>query len=473
MKTKYIWIITFLALASILFIQGMWLYNTYKLYYAEFKKTVSEQLNLSVQKETWWQIANPDTTLYKGKERKISFVFFTGDNKNDSITNNKEDFEFTNSIRNNRVIQDSLYVYIKEGLLPPFSLEKLDSIFIKETKWEKFPNTKGIYYFTITDSSGKQIDSFSPDSLALKYPFSSYKETIQLRNIAPEYITIHIPYPFLFGITIGYIVNKMFWMLIASVIAVIFVAFSLIRQIRIINKQDKTAKLRQDFTNSMIHDIKNPVTSIIMGADALKSGKIEDKPQVKAHYYSIISQEGERILRLANKVLELAHFEGQKVALSKQPVNLRDLLENLEEKYSSNAAKKVVFHFDLNAVETVYADSHYIYEAFDNLIENAVKYSKENEDADITVSSSLNGKNTQIAFKDLGIGISEKDQKIIFQKFERSMAVINSPNKISGFGLGLNFVQQVVQAHGGTVKVNSRLGSYSEFIINLPTGDCE
>ena len=108
---------------------------------------------------------------------------------------------------------------------------------------------------------------------------------------------------------------------------------------------------------------------------------------------------------------------------------------------------------------------------FDNLIENAVKYSKENEDADITVTSSQNGNSIQITFKDLGIGISEKDQKIIFQKFERSMAVINSPNKISGFGLGLNFVQQVVQAHGGTVKVNSRLGSYSEFIINLPNNE--
>ena len=263
------------------------------------------------------------------------------------------------------------------------------------------------------------------------------------------------------------IFKKMFLLLFGSFIAAGFVVYGLILQVRIINKQDKMAKFRQDFTHAMIHDMKNPVTSILMGVNSLRSGKFDNKPQVKERYYSIITQEGEHILKLANKVLEIAHFEEQQVVLYKEQINLPDLLENLKEKYSSSTSKKVFFHFDLNGVETVYADRHYIYEVFDNLIDNAIKYSKENEDVNITITGFHQGGDIQLIVKDMGIGISEKDQKKIFQKFERSIAVTKNQHEISGFGLGLNFVYQVIQAHDGMIKVNSRLGSYSEFIINL------
>jgi two-component system phosphate regulon sensor histidine kinase PhoR len=221
----------------------------------------------------------------------------------------------------------------------------------------------------------------------------------------------------------------------------------------------------------MIHDMKNPIASIVSGISSLKSGKLDDKPEAKEHHYKIITQNGERMLRLVNKVLEVANLEDRSAVVTKTSVNLPDLLNDLIDKYQTNAAKSVFFHINLNGVETVYADRHYIYEAFDNLIENAIKYSKENEDADLTITSIQKRNETQLSFKDLGIGIAEKDQKKIFQKFERSMAVISAKNKISGFGLGLNFVYQVIKAHGGTIKVNSRLGSYSELIINIPYKD--
>ena len=263
----------------------------------------------------------------------------------------------------------------------------------------------------------------------------------------------------------------MLLMLIGSGIVVLFVAFSLIWQIMIINKQDTLAKQRQDLTHFMIHDLKNPITSIVSGITSLKSGKLEDKPEAKERHYAVITKNSERILRLINKVLEVAGLEENSVAVSKTTVNLSDLLNDLTAEYQTGFSKAVHFHIELNGVETIYADRHYMYEAFDNLLENAVKYSKENEDADITITSIQKGNTCQISFKDLGIGIPEKDQKKIFRKFERSTTVINSKKKISGFGLGLNFVYQIIKAHGGTISVNSRLGSYSEFIINLPDKD--
>jgi len=442
MKNKYIRIITLLALISILCLQGIWLYNTYHLLDYDFKKNVSELFILSVEREVRLRLDNPSRK--KDWEGKTVVGFHP---KNDRYTNN-------------RFFQD--FIYKESSTNYPISLEKLDSIFNEES----IKNYKHLNYsFTITDSLGKQTDFISNVSKPISKHLA-YKETIQLRNINPDYITLVVasPYKIIFG--------KMLLLLIGSIVVVIFIAYSLIWQIVIINRQDTIAKHRQDFTHSMIHDLKNPISSIVAGINALKSGKFDDKPEMKEHFYSYITKDSERILRLANKVLEVANLENEKAVISKTPVNLPDLLTDLTDKYQSNTTKPVHFHIELNGVETIDADRHYIYEAFDNLIENAIKYSKENEDADITITSVQKGNATQICFKDLGIGIAEKDQKKIFQKFERSMAVISSKTKISGFGLGLNFVEQVIKAHGGTINVNSRLGSYSEFIINLPTGDC-
>jgi two-component system phosphate regulon sensor histidine kinase PhoR len=184
-----------------------------------------------------------------------------------------------------------------------------------------------------------------------------------------------------------------------------------------------------------------------------------------------MERSGNHILSLVNEVLNIAQFEDDKVTLLKQHIILSDLLGSLKDKYIEITTKPVRFNINTQEADTIYADLHYISEAINNIIDNAIKYSKENQDAEINVSSSLKGNYIQIVFRDNGIGISEKDQQRIFDKFERSMSVIENKNKVSGFGLGLNFVYQVIKAHKGTIRANSKLGSFSEFIINLPNKD--
>lgn len=444
MKNKYIRLITFAALIAILILQGMWLYNTYKFVEADYIKETSKQFINSVEKEAVLRLNDPKKNR-KAEGKKIEEILV----ENDHYIKNRD-------------LQDFLY----NEDFPPISLEKLDSIFKKET------NNKLRHYYslTITDSLGNQTDFLSDNSNPSRDVDGrfAYKETIQLRNINPKYITLTISASYQMGFVVGFVIGKMFLMLIASFIVAVIVIYGLVTQIKIIRKQDRIAKLRQDFTNAMIHDMKNPVTSILMGVNTLKSGKIDNNLQMKEQFYSIITQESERILKLANKVLEIAQFEEQGVVLSRQQIDLSELLEKLKAIYTSKTSKNVNFNIELNGVENIYADVHYIYEAFDNLIENAVKYSKEDEDVNIQITSLYKGNSVQIIFKDTGIGISDKDQKKIFKKFERSMSVIESRKKISGFGLGLNLVYQVIRAHGGTIGVNSKLGSYSEFIISLP-----
>ena len=137
----------------------------------------------------------------------------------------------------------------------------------------------------------------------------------------------------------------------------------------------------------------------------------------------------------------------------------------LSEKFKAKSPKPVTFKFDLKA-ESIYADAEYIEEVFCNMIDNSIKYSKDS--VDIKISSSENSKYSIIKIYDNGLGMNEDDQLKIFNKYERAYAGRKKKTYASGFGLGLNFVQQVIEAHKGKIIVNSVEGEFTEFIIYLP-----
>jgi two-component system phosphate regulon sensor histidine kinase PhoR len=143
------------------------------------------------------------------------------------------------------------------------------------------------------------------------------------------------------------------------------------------------------------------------------------------------------------------------------------MIKSLTERYLLDTEKKITFHTEQNGISTLYADYGYIYEAFDNIIDNAVKFSGEQKNIDITITCFQTDKYTGIKFRDNGTGIPFYDQKNIFKMFERASAV-RKASKVSGFGLGLNFVYRIIAAHGGKITVESVSGQYSEFTIYLP-----
>ena len=152
--------------------------------------------------------------------------------------------------------------------------------------------------------------------------------------------------------------------------------------------------------------------------------------------------------------------------MNKTEVELTPIIEKLTEKFKAKAQKPVNFIISLQA-KTAYADNDYVSEVLSNLIDNAIKYSKESVEIHITTEESE--RYTILKVRDNGLGISEADQRIIFQKYERAAAAKRSRrNGASGFGLGLNFVDQVIKAHEGRIFVNSTEGEFTEFTIYLP-----
>ena len=217
----------------------------------------------------------------------------------------------------------------------------------------------------------------------------------------------------------------------------------------------------------MIHDMKTPISSAIMCTSRLHSGKLDDKPEIKNHYFTIVENELEHLLALSNKVLTLAKLEQHKLEMNKKEVPLSPMIEDLIEKFTIKTEKTIHFTTDLKT-EKVYADEEFLKEAISNLIDNAIKYS--GASVAITISSFCKPDGAVvIKVKDNGFGIPLKDQSRIFEKYERASATERSrKGGASGFGLGLNYVFRVAEAHGGTVEVESIEGEYSEFSLSLP-----
>ena len=271
-------------------------------------------------------------------------------------------------------------------------------------------------------------------------------------------LALNDPYP-----TLARQLSPLFF---ASGIILILFGAILLRLLRYLDEQKMMADLRNDFSYAMVHDMKSPLSSIIMGARFLHSGKVDDKLEIKEKYFTIIESEANHLLALVNKLLTISKLENKKLILNKQPINLVPIIDDLVEKAKAKTDKNIDFTVDL-ITKHVMADEQYLSEAISNLIDNAIKYSK--EEIKISITSHCTDKYVLLKVRDNGIGISKEDQHIIFDKFGR--AAVHEQNRkggVSGFGLGLNYVDQVMQAHGGKVSVSSEMGQYSEFTLYIP-----
>ncbi len=290
--------------------------------------------------------------------------------------------------------------------------------------------------------------------------FSLLTHPVSIRRDQSKAIQIALnnPYPEL--------AQKLSPLFLISAIILGFFAIIIVQLLRFITEQEQMAELRNDFSYAMVHDMKSPLSSIIMGAHFLHSGKVDDKPQIKEKYYTIIEDEAEHLLALVNKLLTISKLENKKLILNKWDICLEPIINDLIDKTKAKTTKPLEIVTDLK-VKNVLADEQYLTEAIANLLDNAIKYSK--DDIKIKISTIDTDKNVLLKVRDNGIGITKEEQQIIFDKFGR--AAIHEKNRkggVSGFGLGLNYVDQVMQAHGGKVTVSSEKDKFSEFTLYIP-----
>lgn len=357
---------------------------------------------------------------------------------------------FNEKINGGPLLQETLLNFGSE-----LSLEDLDSIYSSLLNEARI---KAKSVINIVSAEGVVLKTTRKDKLSLWGTINTEMIPIKMDESENIQAVIINPYVAIF--------REQGILIIATVIMVILVGYCITYQIKIIIKQDKIAKLREDFSYAMIHDMKTPISSMLMGVNVLKSGKLEDKPDKKEKYLRIMGEEATHLLALANRVLTIAKAEESNLSLDIHSISIQAMIENLIEKFMAKTTKQVTFTMNIQNKE-IYADVDYLMDAISNLIDNAIKYSGEKVHIEITCLD--RDEFTRISVRDDGFGVSPKDQIKIFEKFERAAAIKrNRKGGAAGFGLGLNYVMLVAEAHGGTVDIESIEGEYSEFTINIP-----
>lgn len=194
-------------------------------------------------------------------------------------------------------------------------------------------------------------------------------------------------------------------LLAGTFIIMLLVIVCIGHQVRFISRFEKIFQIREDFSYAMIHDMKTPLTTIIMALKFLRSGKLDDKPEMKDRYFSIAETESDHLLTLTNKVLTISKLENHKLEMNKTTVDLVPMLDKLTEKFKTKSQKPVEFTLDLQS-KSAYADSEYLEEVISNLIDNSIKYSKDSVQINITAEES--DRYTALKIRDNGLGIAEK-----------------------------------------------------------------
>ena len=234
---------------------------------------------------------------------------------------------------------------------------------------------------------------------------------------------------------------------------------------RNIQKEIRLAQIKSDFVSNVSHEIRTPLALISMFAETLEMNRATSEEK-KQEYYSIIRNEANRLASIVNKILSFSKMEAGKIDYDKEPTDLNEVVEDILKTYDYHLRSQG-FNWKLSLAENmpiVETDQSAVSEALINLLDNAVKYS--NGSKEIEVKLGAEGQHAFIEVKDYGLGISQEDQKYIFDKFYR--VPTGAVHNTKGTGLGLTLVWRIMQAHGGSVEVESLEDNGSTFRLIFP-----
>lgn len=388
--------------------------------------------------------------VYKYEEKQFNI------NVSKSIRGLYRDMELVNDVSDNvqKVVENPKPdLYLLRIDCPPY----LDSLWLnlksELTDFDVYTDCKAAIY-----SHEKNIYT-SEQYIDLPDAYHATKEQTSIPVLQRDYSYVALYFPH----RGAYILKQMyFWMASGGLLLLVLIAFG--ASIFYLYKQKFLNETQKDFVNNFTHEFKTPLAVIKIAAEVLQQPNIANKPEKLKNYATIIDEQTTHLQAQTQRLLEIAYTDSNKLPLEKEKFNITNLLQQaitdlhplIEQK---NATVNTVFS---PAINTVNADKYYMLLTFINLIENAIKYSTQPK---ILIKTYAEGNDCCVAITDNGIGISEENQKKIFHRFFR--VTEGELHTVKGFGLGLNFVKKVIDAHDGKIEVKSELAKGSTFTIKI------
>lgn len=231
-------------------------------------------------------------------------------------------------------------------------------------------------------------------------------------------------------------------------------------------KQKRLSEMKNDFVNNMTHELKTPISTISLASQMLNDKSIPEEQKNLAQISRIIQTESKQLGFQVERVLQMAIFDHGELKLKLEEINVHDLIETVAQNFLLQIDKRAgQLEFLPEADDPmIIGDIMHITNVVSNLMENAMKYTKQTPV--IRIATSNEAGNIVVSVSDNGIGISKEDQKRIFDKFYR--VPTGNIHNVKGFGLGLSYVELIVNEHNGSIKIKSEPNKGSRFDIHLP-----
>ncbi len=431
-----------ISLASILLIQGIWINKTITM----------QQTDIAIQEKE-------DSLDHKHFAEQVHIALRNVLEKISTVqSDSSELYGAVNQVSNNYFSVD-----INEELHPFYLETLLKREFYSQNVHRDFQY--GIYdCFTDSIVFGNLI-KFTKTSLYA--PASDTLAGITSEKLSwkkdGHYFTVYFP-----GITnkhehyneIG--ISPWWYMALIVVFVLIFFGFA----IAVIIRQKRLSEVKNDFINNMTHELKTPISTIGLSSEMLLRGDFSEEPEKIKKYAGVIFKENKRLQNQVERVLNLAKTDKDKIGLTKELINVHELIEEAKDTFEFNQMTHGgKIELQLTAAQfTINADPVHIGNVIYNLLDNAVKYCQ--SEPDILVHSWNEKKGLFIEFTDNGIGIRREDIKMIFDQFFR--VPTGNLHNVKGFGLGLYYVKLIIEEHKGTIEVKSTVGKGTTFRVWLP-----
>ncbi len=323
------------------------------------------------------------------------------------------------------------------------------------------------FEFAVADKKGK-IEMLSRN---FEKAYSDDINTLQTRvSIIPQDIIEPVgPFETIIIIVPNvrfYLLQTLRWVIVGAVLFILIVFTAFFITLRSLLVQRKLNEIKRDFINNMTHELKTPLATISLAVDALKTNKVQGDPGAVSYFSNIIKEENVRMNKHVEVILQAAHLEKKEYDLNLQPVDVHDLIFGVLDSFklqleAKPASIETILEADPSVIQ---ADEEYLLHVFSNLIDNAIKYSKDT--IDITIKTSVIGNKLQITFQDKGIGMDATTSKHIFEKFYRAHS--GNIHNVKGFGLGMSYVKWVMDIHKGSIKVDSVIDKGTTITLLLP-----
>jgi two-component system phosphate regulon sensor histidine kinase PhoR len=336
----------------------------------------------------------------------------------------------------------------------------LDSVIRNELTGDDLPQK---YKFAVANDSNKVFTfSTNPPTYDSKLPLGESGKTVLFpSNIIDENIHLYLFFPD----KRSFVLQEMQNSLIISLILVVFIIASLIIMFRTIMEQKRLSEMKSDFISNMTHEFKTPISTISLACQAMSDTDMIDEQANAAvsPYVKMINQENKRLETLVESILQSAVIEKGDIKYKDEIINLAQLVENEVEKARfriKSGDGKIEFNDAFESIE-FQADRMHVTNIISNLLDNAIKYSKENPLIKVSIES--DNKHVYLNVSDNGIGIKKEHIPRLFDKLYR--VPTGNIHNVKGFGLGLSYVKAICDHYKWEIKVKSDFGAGTTFTI--------